>query len=53
MNGINLALKVNQEIALDQNQSAKDRLEAALLVVEQQIQLLRLLRDGPSFVQPS
>ena len=51
INSINLALKVNQEIAIDPNQPAKERLEAAQLIVDQQINLIRLLKEGPEFIR--
>ena len=51
INSINLALKVNQEIAIDPNQPAKERLEAAQLIVDQQINLIKLLKEGPEFIK--
>ena len=53
INSINLALKVNQEIAIDPNQPAKERLEAAQLLVDQQINLIKLLGEGPEFMKVS
>ena len=52
INSINLALKVNQEIAIDPNQPAKERLRSSTqLIVNQQINLIRLLKEGPEFIK--
>jgi len=45
INSINLALRINKEIALDTNQSAKDRIESAHDMVETEINFIKMLRD--------
>ena len=51
INSINLALKINQEIATNPNQPAKERLEGAQLLGNQQINLIKLLGEGPEFIR--
>ncbi len=45
-----LCIKVNEEIAIDPNQPAKDRIEASQLMVDAQIDILKLLREGPAIM---
>jgi hypothetical protein len=44
---LDLCIKVNEEIAIDPNQPAKDRIEASQLMVDAQIDIFRLLKEGP------
>jgi RNA processing factor Prp31 len=53
INSINLALRINKEIGLDQKQSAKDRLEASEKMVETELAFLKLLRDINENKQPT
>lgn len=48
---LDLCIKINEEIALDQNQHAKDRMEASQLIVDAQITIFRLLKDGPDVIR--
>mgnify|MGYP003578528713 CR=1 FL=1 len=45
-----MCFKVNQEIALDVIQPAKDRIEVSSLMVVAQEELLLLIKDGPSLL---
>jgi hypothetical protein len=45
---LELCIKVNQEIALDPKQSAKDRIEASQIMVEAEEEMFLLLKDGPN-----
>jgi hypothetical protein len=47
---LDLSIKVNEQIATDQNQSAQDRMEAAQLMVNAQLNILKLLKEGPVFL---
>jgi predicted metal-dependent phosphoesterase TrpH len=43
---LDLAIKINKEIAEDPKQPAKDRIEATYVMTEKQVEMFTLLRDG-------
>lgn len=45
---LELCIKVNQEIAIDPKQPAKDRIEASEVMVQAEEELLMLIKDGPN-----
>ena len=45
---LQLSTKVNEDIALDREQPAKDRIEASEKMVNAQLKIYLILRDGPS-----
>ncbi len=47
---LELSVKVNKEIATDPNQSAQDRMEAAELMANAQLNILKLLKEGPKYM---
>jgi len=47
---LDLSIKVNEEIATDPNQSAQDRMEAAGLMANAQLNILELLKEGPKYI---
>ncbi len=47
-NGLQLSTKVNEEIATDPHQPAKYRIDASKVMVEAQIHLFNILKEGPS-----
>ena len=48
---LDLCIKINEEIAIDPNQPAKDRIEASQLIVDAQITMFRLLKEGPDVIR--
>jgi len=48
---LELSVKVNKEIATDPNQSAQDRMEAAGLMANAQLNILKLLKEGPKYMK--
>ena len=46
---VDLAIKINEQIALDPKQPAKDRILATQVMSEAQIDMFRILRDGPKY----
>ena len=48
---LELSVKVNEEIATDPNQSAQDRMEAAELMANAQLNILKLLKEGPKYMK--
>src|SRR6266498_5319118 len=48
---LELSVKVNEEIATDPNQSAQDRMEAAELMANAQLNILKLLKEGPKYIK--
>src|SRR6266540_7301624 len=48
---LELSVKVNKEIATDPNQSAQDRMEAAGLMANAQVNILKLLKEGPKYMK--
>jgi len=51
LNSLNFASRVNQEIALDAKQSAKDRIEASINVVNAQEALFSVMKYGPDVLK--
>ena len=47
---LDLCTRVNEEIATDPNQSAQDRMEAAELMANAQLNILKLLKEGPKYM---
>jgi len=45
VDSLNLALKISKEIALDEKQSAKDKLEAANFMIESETGFLKLINE--------
>lgn len=48
---LDLCIKVNEEIATDPNQAAKDRIEASQAMLDAQLNILRLLKEGPEYIK--
>jgi hypothetical protein len=48
---LDMSIKVYEEIATDPNQEAKDRMEAAIHMVNAQIEFLKLIKEGPTFIR--
>ncbi len=48
---LELSVKVNKKIATDPNQSAQDRMEAAGLMANAQLNILKLLKEGPKYMK--
>ena len=48
---LELSVKVNEEIATDRNQSAQDRMEAGQLMANAQLNILKLLKEGPKYMK--
>jgi hypothetical protein len=47
---LELSFKVNEEIATDPNQSAQNRMQAAELMANAQSNILKLLKEGPEYM---
>jgi hypothetical protein len=47
---LDFCIRIGEEIALDKNQKAEERMQGAILVVESQINLLKLLKEGPIYM---
>jgi hypothetical protein len=48
---LDMSIKVYEEIALDPNQKAEDRVGAAVHMVDAQIEFLKLIKEGPTFIR--
>ena len=48
---LELSVKVNEEIATDRNQSAQDRMVAGQLMANAQLNILKLLKEGPKYMK--
>lgn len=49
-NSLILCIKINQDIATDPNQPAKDRIEASKVMVDAELRMFIMTRDGPQAV---
>jgi hypothetical protein len=47
---LDLCIRINEEIAKDPSQPAKDRIQASQFMVEAQTEMLQLLRDGQELI---
>lgn len=50
---LDLCIRVNEEIAMDPKQPAKDRIQASQSMVEAQLNMLKLLREGHKLIGDS
>ena len=48
---LELSFKVNEEIATDPTQSAQNRMQAAELMANAQLNILKLLKEGPEYMK--
>lgn len=47
---LDLCIRVNEEIAMDPKQPAKDRIQASQFMVEAQLNMLKLLKEGQKLI---
>ncbi|MGE5821640.1 MAG: hypothetical protein ACM31M_03545 [Nitrososphaerota archaeon] len=47
---LDLCIRINEEIAKNPNQPARDRIQASQLMVEAQREMLELLREGHNLI---
>jgi hypothetical protein len=45
------SIKIYEEIASDPTQKAEDRMEAAIHMVDAQVEFLKLIKEGPQFIR--
>jgi hypothetical protein len=48
---LDMSIKVYEEIATDPNQKAEDRMQAAVHMVDAQVEFLKLIKEGPTFIR--